>query len=131
MHFAVALRLSTEGAVVRKKKREENLSGAFSPFYQQRDLRALLHPQALARMQPPQAKDAPVYSENGPVDALSCSANVFTYRTFARRGFPRHRLRKPFRGTRDMDLLLDGSHRLLNSSELHAHQFGSGSQTIM
>lgn len=40
----------SKGAVGWQKKRGKNLSGAFSPFYQQRDLRAFLHLQSLAKM---------------------------------------------------------------------------------
>lgn len=39
------------------RKGEENIAGALSPFYQQRDLRAFLHLQALAMMQPKETKD--------------------------------------------------------------------------
>lgn len=63
-----------------------------------------------------------VYSKNGPVDAALCSADGFTHDSLERRR------RNLFQGTRGIDLLLDQSNHLLNSSELHAHQFGSGSQ---
>lgn len=69
-----------------------------------------------------------VYSKNGPVDAVSCSANGFTYGTFSRRHSLKHRLQNPFQGIREMGLLLGWNNHLLNSSELHARQFGSGSQ---
>lgn len=62
-----------------------------------------------------------VCCKNGPVDAVSCSANGFTYSTFSRTGSLKHRLRNLFQGTREMDLLLDWSNHLLNSSELHTH----------
>lgn len=62
-----------------------------------------------------------VYRKNGPVDAVSRSANGFTYGTFSRTGSLKHRLRNLFQGTREMDLLLDWSSHLLNSSELHTH----------
>lgn len=39
------------------RKGEENIAAALSPFYQQRDLRAFLHLQALAMMQPKETKD--------------------------------------------------------------------------
>lgn len=59
--------------------------------------------------------------KNGPVDAVPCSANGFTCRPFSRTGSLEHRLRNLFQGIREMDLLLDWSNHLLNSSELHTH----------
>lgn len=69
-----------------------------------------------------------VYRKNGPVDAVPCSADGFTYGTFSRRGSLKRRLRNLFQDTTEMDLLPNRSDRLLNSSELHTHRFGSGSQ---
>lgn len=80
-------------------KGEENIAGALSPFYQQRDLRAFLHLRALAMMQPKETKDVCVCRKNGPVDAVSCPANGFTQQhifqdrlteTQAKKSLPRH-----------------------------------------
>lgn len=43
--------------------------------------------------------------------------------TLSRTGSLKHRLRNLFQGTREMDLLLDWSNHVLNSSELHTHTY--------